>query len=93
MTSAERKRRFRRRLYGAAYFGTEGEVVEVQLPIADDADEVAELDALGREVMEDVEQRGVAAVLGEVEPDTATGERNVGVPFAFGRLLPSRRPP
>lgn len=36
MTSAERKRRFRRRLYGHAYYGTEGDVMEVQLPRAEE---------------------------------------------------------
>lgn len=29
-TSAERKRRYRRRLYGSAYYGTEGDVTEVR---------------------------------------------------------------
>lgn len=29
LTSAERKRRFRRRLYGDAYYGTEGDVMEI----------------------------------------------------------------
>ena len=44
MTSAERKRRFRRRLYGPLYCGTEGDVAAVQLP---SADEVAAIEALG----------------------------------------------
>ena len=32
LTSAERKRRFRRRLYGRAYYGTEGDVMEIASP-------------------------------------------------------------
>lgn len=45
LTSAERKRRYRRRLYGANYYGTEGEVQEVRRETADD---IAMLEAEGR---------------------------------------------
>ena len=69
MTSAERKRRFRRRLYGALYYGTEGEVVEVRLP-EESPDEVAAIEAEGRALMAEVERRGLAAVLGESAVDT-----------------------
>jgi hypothetical protein len=33
-TSAERKRRYRQRVYGGAYYGTEGEVMEVRPAVA-----------------------------------------------------------
>jgi hypothetical protein len=60
MTSAERKRRFRRRLYGPDYYGTEGDVMEVQLPSesadrglsSDIDDEVAAIETEGRAYLE-----------------------------------------
>lgn len=67
---AERKRRYRRRLYGPAYYGTEGEVQEVQLPSAD-TEEIAAIEAEGRALMGEVERRGVAAVRDEADPTPA----------------------
>jgi hypothetical protein len=66
-TSAERKRRHRRRLYGPAYYGTEGEVQEVQLPSAD-AEEISATEAEGHALRDEVESRGVAVVRGEADP-------------------------
>lgn len=105
-TSAERKRRYRRRLYGPAYYGTEGEVQEVQLPSAD-TEEIAAIEAEGRALMGEVERRGVAAVRDEADPtpsqrtlesrpsppttDPAAGNRRV-VPLLLPTVEVRRRP-
>jgi hypothetical protein len=63
-TSAERKRRYRCRRYGFAYYGKEGEVQELRLP---DAKEVAAIEAEGRALMAEAERPGIATVLGEAD--------------------------
>jgi hypothetical protein len=59
LTSAERKRRYRRRKYGNGYYGTIGEVAEV-VPAArltrEEFEEIAAIEAEGRAIIEALER-------------------------------------
>ena len=77
-TSAERKRRYRQRVYGPRYFGTVGEVAEVRLghtehekltPELTDAEEIARIEAVGRAFLDGFDAgRQVAASIRDSAP-------------------------
>jgi hypothetical protein len=91
LTSAERKRRYRRRLYGERYRGTEGDVVDVQLPTdEEEAERLTAIEILERlecEAREDAGDDGPAACNGWAGAEI---ERSP-VPVAYPRRRGGRR--
>jgi hypothetical protein len=97
LTSAERKRRYRRRLYGERYYGTDGDVMEVEVDFSEIAALEAKDRAIGEELMRNARSSASLRGAGEGAPETKESQGSLrphgGDARASGRVPLDRRSP